>query len=149
MAVRVVVAVFAVVLLVVFVAYAGTYLTYLVVAMRHPSKPPFTIACTELGPPNRNAVKLRFDVTSTASKDATYLNFALFARGSSHRNLSDWGYALERRIPAHGFSSATVAIPLPGDYKALEFSEVNCNLINVAFADGSKEDYTTNNATFP
>ncbi|MBV9647443.1 MAG: hypothetical protein JO043_08275 [Candidatus Eremiobacteraeota bacterium] len=149
MALRVLVAVFAVVLVVVFVAYAGTYIVYLIVAMRHPPKSPFTIACTQVAAPSRNAVKVRFEVTSAAAKDATYLNFALFAQGSSRRNLSDWGYALQRRIPARGFASATVAIPLPPDYREVTFSGVRCNLINVAFADGSQQDYTADNTTFP
>lgn len=148
MAFRILLAVVAFALLVVFVAYAGTYVAYFIVAMQRPPKPPFTIACTQVSPPSRDAVNVRFDVTNNASKDATYLNFALFAEHANRRNLSDWGYALKTRIPARGNASAAVAVPLQGDYTGVKFSGVKCNLINAAFADGSQQDYTAGN-TFP
>jgi hypothetical protein len=149
MAVRVLLAVVAVVLLVVFVAYAGTYVSYFVAAMEHPTKSPFTIACTQVAAASRNAVKVRFNVTSAARKDATYLNFALFAQSTNRRNLSDWGYALQTRIPARGFASTTVVIRLPPDYVGLKVYGLRCNLINAAFADGSQQDYTADNTSFP
>jgi len=102
-----------------------------------------------VGAPSRTAIKIRFDVTSTAPKDATYLNFALFAQPAGRRNVSDWGYALQTLIPARGFATKTVAVQLPSDYAGLKFSGVRCNLINAAFADGSQQDYTPNNTTFP
>lgn len=146
---RVLLVIVTVVLFVVFVIYAGTYLAYFIVAMQHPPKSPFTIACTQVATPSRNSVNVRFDVANNASKDATYLNFALFAEHASRRNLSDWGYALKTRIPARGNASSTVAIPLQGDFVGLKFSGVRCNLINAAFADGSQQDYTADNTTFP
>jgi len=149
MPVRVLLAVVAVVLFVVFLAYAGTYVAYFLVAMRQPPQSPFAIACAQAAAPTRNAVRVRFDIKSQARNDATFLNFALFAAGTSRRNLSDWGYALQTRIPARSSTSRTVSIPLPSDYDGLKFSGVRCNLINAAFADGSQQDYTPDNTTFP
>jgi hypothetical protein len=149
MAVRVSLVAVAVVVAAIFVAFAGTYVSYFIVAMRHPRASPFTIACTQVAPPSRSSVKVRFDVTSAAPKDATFLNFALLAQDASRGNLSDWGYALQSRIPARGHASTTVAVPLPPDYAHLAFSGVRCNLINAAFADGSQQDYTPDNTSFP
>ena len=131
------------------VAIGGTYAAYLFAAMRRPPASPFAVTCTQAGPPSRHAVQVRFDITSTAGKDATYLNFALFAQTKNGRNLSDWGYALRRRIPARATSSATVAVPLPPDYSGLRLSGIRCNLINAAFGDGSQQDYTSDTTTFP
>ena len=149
MTVRAIAAAAAVIVLVVVVAYAGTYVAYFVAAMQRPANSPFTIACTQVAPPSRTAVNVRFDVASTSPKDATFLNFALFARSTHRRNLSDWGYALRTRIPARSHVSTTAAIPLPSDYDGLKFSGVRCNLINAAFADGSQQDYAANTGTFP
>lgn len=149
MPVRALVVVVATVLLAAFIAFAGTYVAYFAAAMRHPPKSPFTIACSQVATPSRNTVKVHFNVTSAAHTDATFLNFALFAQHASRRNLSDWGYTLQTRIPARGFASTTVAIPLPPDYVDLKFSGVRCNLINAAFADGLQQDYTADNTMFP
>jgi hypothetical protein len=149
MAFRAIAVAAAVVVLVVIVAYAGIYVAYFVAAMQRPAKPPFTIACTQVASPNRTAINVRFDVASTAPKDATFLNFALFAQPAYRRNLSDWGYALRTRIPARSRVSTIVAIPLPPDYAGLKFSALRCNLINAAFADGSQQDYTANTGMFP
>ena len=146
---RVVVIVIATVLLIPFIWFAGTYVSYFIVAMRHAPNSPFTIACAQIAPPSRKAVKVRFNVASAAPKDATFLNFALFAQGTRHPNLSDWTYALRTRIPARGNVSTTVKIPLEPDYVGLKFSGVRCNLINAAFTDGSQQDYSANNTTFP
>ncbi len=77
------------------------------------------------------------------------MNFTLFAQGATRRNLSDWGYALQTRVPARGSASSTVAVALPADYAGLRFSTVSCDLINAAFADGSQQDYTGGNTSFP
>lgn len=149
MTVRAIATAAAVIVLIVVVAYAGTYVVYFVVAMQRPAKPPFTIACTQVAPPSRTTVNVRFDVTSTSPKDATFLNFALFAQSTHRRNLSDWGYALQTRIPARSRVSTTAAIPLPSVYGGLKFSGLRCNLINAAFADGSQQDYAASTGTFP
>lgn len=56
---------------------------------------------------------------------------------------------LRTRIPAHSHASITVAVPLPPDYAGVQVFGVHCNLINAAFADGSQQDYTADNTTFP
>lgn len=149
MAFRAIAVAAAVAVLVVIVGYAGIYAAYFVAAMQRPAKPPFTIACTQVASPSRTTVNVRFDVASTAHKDATFLNFALFAQPAHRRNLSDWGYALQTRIPARSRVSTIAAIPLPRDYAGLKFSGLRCNLINAAFADGSQQDYAANTGMFP
>jgi|SRR5579883_1736416 len=131
------------------IVYGGTYAAYFAVAMQRPPKSPFTVTCTPVTPPRRGRLKIRFDVENAADKDATYLNFALFAPEAARRNLGDWGYALQTRVPARGSASATVAVPLPAEAAGLRFSAVRCNLINAAFADGSQQDYAGDNASFP
>ena len=146
---RLAVTVSAALVLIVCGVFAGTYVSYFIVAMRHPQKSPFSITCTQVARPSREAVKVRFNIASAAAKDATFLNFAVFAQDKSRRNVSDWTYALRMRIPAHGNVSTTIAIPLEPDYVGLKFSGVRCNLINAAFADGSQQDYTADTTTFP
>ena len=130
-------------------AYAGTYAAYFLAAMRHPPASPFTIACRQVGAASRRAVRVRFDVANAAAKEATYLNFALFAQSAGSRNLSDWNYALQTHVPARGSVSTIVAIALPPDYAGLHFAGVRCNLINAAFADGSQQEYAADTTSFP
>ena len=133
----------------VLLAYAGTYVAYFFAATRHAPPSPFTIGCTQVGTASRRAVRVRFDVASAAAKEATYLNFALFAQSAGRRNLSDWGYALQTHVPARGSVSTIVAIALPPDYAGVHFAGVRCNLINAAFADGSQQEYAADTTSFP
>jgi len=135
--------------LVVFLAFAGTYVSYIIAAMQRPPQSPFSIACTQLAAPYRNAVLLRFDITNASRKDATWMNFALFASSTDRRNLSDWAYVLETRVPAGGKVSKVVAVPLPSDYRTVRFARVQCNIINAVFADGSQQSYGANTYMFP
>jgi len=135
--------------LVVFLAFAGTYVSYFVAAMQRPPQSPFSIACTQLAAPRRNMVLVRFDIANAGRKDATWMNFALFASKADGRNLSDWGYVLEARVPAGGKISKAVAVPLPGNYRTVRFAGVQCNIINAVFADGSQQSYGANTDAFP
>ncbi len=135
--------------LVAFFAFAGTYASYFIAAMQRPPESPFSIACTQLAPPRGNTVPVRFDIVSTSRKDATWMNFALFASGADRRNLSDWGYVFKTRVPASGKVSMVVAVPLPSDYRAVRFAGVQCNIINAVFADGSQQSYGAKTDAFP
>ena len=134
---------------VVFIAFAGTYVVYFIAAMQRPPKSPFVVTCTRIAAPQRNAVPIRFDIANSSGKDATWMNFALFASGAGGRNLSDWGYALRTTVPARGRVSHVVEVPLPSDYRAVRFSRVQCNVINAVFADRSQESYGGGTDTFP
>jgi len=135
--------------LVVFLLFAGTYVAYFIAAMQRPPKSPFVVTCTRLAAPRRNAVPVRFDITNRSGKDATWMNFALFASGAGGRNLSDWGYVLKARAPARGHVSEIADVPLPSDYRTIRFSSVQCNVINAVFADRSQESYGGGTDTFP
>ncbi|MBV8196514.1 MAG: hypothetical protein JO263_00130 [Candidatus Eremiobacteraeota bacterium] len=136
------------IVLVVLLAFGGTYVAYFIAAMQRPPASPFSITCSQAGAPRGNTVPLRFDISNSSRKDATWMNFALFAR-ADHRNLSDWGYVLETRVPAGGKVSKVVAVPLPSDYRGVRFASVQCNLINAVFADGSQQSYGANTDSFP
>jgi hypothetical protein len=135
--------------LVAFLVFAGAYASYFIAAMHRPTQSPFSIACKQLAAPHGNAVLVRFEIANAARKDATWINVALFASGADRRNLSDWGYALDTRVPAGGKNSKAVAVPLPGDYRTVRFAGVQCNVINAVFADGSQQSYGTNTDAFP
>ena len=135
--------------LVVFLAFGGTYVSYFIAAMQRPAQSPFSIACTQRAAPRGNTVLVRFDIANTSRKDATWMNFALFASSADRGNLSDWGYVLETRVPAGGKLSKLVAVPLPSDYRTVRFAGVQCNIINAVFADGSQQSYGANTDTFP
>lgn len=135
--------------LITFLAFAGTYVSYFIAATQGPPHNPFSIACTQLAAPHGSTVLVRFDIANASRKDATWMNFALFARSADRRNLSDWGYALETRVPAGGKISKVVAVPLSGDYPTVRFAGVHCNIINAVFADGSQESYGARTDTFP
>lgn len=135
--------------LVAFLAFAGTYVSYFIAAMQRPPQSPFSIACTQLAVSHGNTVLIRFDIANTSRKDATWMNFALFASSADRRNLSDWSYVLETRVPAAGKVSKVVVVPLPSDYRTVRFAGVQCNIINAVFADGSQQSYGANTDTFP
>ena len=135
--------------LVAFLALAGTYASYFIAATQRPPQSPFSIECTQLAAPHGNTVPVRFDIANTGRKDATWMNFALFASKADRRNLSDWGYVLETRVPAGDKISKVVALPLPSDYGAVRFAGVQCNVINAVFADGSEQSYSANTDAFP
>ncbi len=135
--------------LVAFLAFAGTYVSYFIAAMQRPAQSPFSIACAKLAAPHGKMVLVRFDIANTSRKDATWMNFALFASSADRRNLSDWRYVLETRVPAGGKVSKAVAVPLPSDYRTVRFAGVQCNIINAVFADGSQQSYGANTDTFP
>jgi len=134
-----------------FLTVAGTFVSYFIasVAIQHLPRSPFAVVCTQLAPPSLTAVRVRFDVTNAGRKDARWMNFAMFAAGYEHRNVSDWGYAFETRVPAGVKTSKVVAVPLNDDYRGLQFSSVHCNLLNVVFEDGSEQDYATKTGVFP
>lgn len=144
-------AVAAIVVLAAMVLVVGTFASYYVAAMeaQRPPHAPFAVACTQLDKPHGGSVTVRFDIASTSRKDATWMNFAMFAAGNEHRNLSDWSYVLKTRVPAGQQTKKTVAIPLNSDYRAVPFSSVRCNLVNVLFADGSQQDYSESTDLFP
>lgn len=135
--------------LVAFLAFGGTYASYFIVAMQRPPQSPFSIACARLAAPHGKTVLVRFDIANTGRTDATWMNFALFASSAERKNLSDWGYVLETRVPAGGKVSKVVAVPLPSDYRTVRFAGVRCNIINAVFADGSQQSYGANTDTFP
>ena len=135
--------------LVALLAFAGTYVSYFIAAMQRPPKSPFSIECTRLAASHGISVPVRFDIANTGRKDATWMNFALFASRADRRNLSDWGYVLETRVPAGGKISKVVAVPLPSDYRTVRFTGVQCNIINAVFADGSQQSYGANTDAFP
>lgn len=129
--------------------FAGTYVSYFIAAMQRPPRSPLSISCAQLAPPRANTVRVRFDIANSGGTDATWTNLALFAAGPNGRNLSDWGYAIGVRVPAHGRISEVVAVPLPGDYRDRTFDGVRCNVINAVFADGSQQSYGADTDTFP
>ena len=133
---------------VVFIIFAGTYVAYFIAAMQRPPKSPFAVTCTRVAAPRRNAVPIRFDIANSSGKDATWMNFAMFASGTGGRNLSDWGYVLKARVPAGSHLSHVAEVPLPSDYRAVRFTRVQCNVINAVFADRSQESYGGTD-TFP
>lgn len=137
--------------LLVVLAVVGTYVAYFVTAMavQSPRQSPLVVTCTQLARPGPRSVTLRFDVVNTGRKDATWMNLALFAAGTEGKNLSDWGYVLETHVPARGKASKTVSIAPPHDYRGLTFSNVQCNLINAVFADGSQQSYGAATDVFP
>ena len=135
------------ILLLGFLAVAGTYASYFIAAMQRPPESPFLIACTRLAQPRGKAVLVRFDVANAGRKDATWMNVALFVSGADW-NLSDWSYVLQTRVPAGGKISTAVAVPLPSDYRMVRFEGMRCNVINAVFADGSQQSYGATD-TFP
>ncbi|MBV8373123.1 MAG: hypothetical protein JOY69_07660 [Candidatus Eremiobacteraeota bacterium] len=139
----------ALVALVLVLAFAGTFVAYFVAALQRPPQSPFSIACTRLAAPQQSNVRVRFDIANAGRKDATWMNFALVASAANRRNLSDWGYVLETRVPAGRTISKVVAVPLPHDYSTVRFSGVQCNLINAVFADGSQQSYGAMTDRFP
>ncbi|MBV8068069.1 MAG: hypothetical protein JO113_08820 [Candidatus Eremiobacteraeota bacterium] len=133
----------------VFLIFAGTYVAYFITAMQRPPESPFSSACAQVGAPKEKTVRVRFDIANAARKDATWMNFALFASSADRRNLSDWGYVLERRVPAGGSVSTVADVPLPRDYRGVRFRGVECNIINAVFADGSQQSYGARTDAFP
>jgi len=129
--------------------FAGTFVSYFIAAMQRPPQSPFSIACTQLAAPHGNGVLVRFDIANASRKDATWMNFALFATNADGRNLTDWSYVLETRVPASGSISKAVAVPLPSDYRTRRFAGLQCNIVNAVFADGSQQSYGGNTGTFP
>jgi len=146
-----VVAALIVVVAIVFVAFAGTYVSYFIAAVLAQRAPenPFTYTCTQLEPPRGNSVLLRFDIANSGRKDATWMNFALHAGEGGGGNLSDWSYVLQTRVPAGGKVSKSIAVALNHDYRDVHFSTVRCYLINAVFADGSERSYGGAGDIFP
>ncbi len=135
--------------LVAFVAFAGTYVVYFFAAMQRPPDSPFSIACAQVAAPRRNAVPIRFDIANTGRKDATWINLAIVASGATGRRLGDWNYVLETRVPAAERVSKVVAVPLPNDDRSVRFSAIACKAINATFADGTAQSYGANTGAFP
>ena len=135
--------------LVVFVAFAGTYVAYFFTAMQRPPQSPLSVTCTPVAPRRGNALPVRFDVGNTGRKDATWINLALFAQGAERKNLSTWNYELQTRVPARGATSKIADVPVPRDYGNVRFPGIRCNVINAVFADGSQQSYGANTDAFP
>lgn len=132
-----------------FLAVAGTYVVYFVAAMPAAAKSPLLTSCAQLAAPRGGSVVVRFDVANVGGKDATWLNYAMFAASPDRRNLSSWQYVLETRVPAGSKVSKVVGVPRPSDYRTLRLEGVQCHIINAVFADGSQQSYGSSPGAFP
>ena len=135
--------------LVAFFAFAGTYVVYFFSAMQRPPRSPFSVTCTQVAASRGDTLPVRLDIANTGRKDVVWINLAIFASGAVGRNLSDWNYALETRVPAAARMSKVVPVPLPDDYRKVRISGLSCNVINARFADGSQQSYGPNTDAFP